>query len=160
MFKINRNKKTSAVIAGGVLAVATAGGAYAYWTALGEGTGSAATTDGAASLFVEQTSTIAGMFPGDAPQTITGKVTNNAGNSAFVGTVTAKLVSVTQAADAKGVCTIGDYTLTNDAMLVNKDVATKAGVVFSGAKIQFNNKPEANQDGCKGATVNLSYTVS
>jgi hypothetical protein len=30
---------------------------------------------------------------------------------------------------------------------------------FSGATLAFNDNPVVNQDGCKGATVNLHYTT-
>jgi hypothetical protein len=44
-------------------------------------------------------------------------------------------------------------------MAIGKDVAAGASTSFSGATIQFNNKA-SNQDGCKGATVNLAYAAS
>jgi len=44
-------------------------------------------------------------------------------------------------------------------MDVKQDIAAGATVTFSGATIQFNNKA-SNQDGCKGATVNLAYAAS
>jgi hypothetical protein len=31
---------------------------------------------------------------------------------------------------------------------------------WSGATLAFNNKADANQDACKGATVNLAYSIS
>ena len=158
MFKINRNKKTTAVIAGGVLAVATAGGAYAYWTTQGEGSGSATTSAGAANLAVQQTSTITNMFPGDAPQALTGTVRNNAANAAYVTKVTASIANVVLPLGATG-CDASDYTLANAEMPVAKDVAAGDTVAFAGASIKFNNK-DTNQDGCKGARVLLTYTVS
>ena len=53
-----------------------------------------------------------------------------------------------------------DYTLTAAAMPVNAEIPVGAPVgTWTGATIAFNNTA-ANQDGCKGATVNLSYAVS
>ena len=45
-------------------------------------------------------------------------------------------------------------------MHIGQDVASGATVPFSGATIQFNNKPTANQDGCKGATVTLRFRAA
>jgi hypothetical protein len=45
-------------------------------------------------------------------------------------------------------------------MTVGKDIAAGKSESFSGASIQFNNKSSSNQDGCKGATVNLAYNAS
>jgi hypothetical protein len=158
MFKINRNKKTSAVVAGGVLAVATAGGAYAYWTTQGEGSGSATTSAGAASLVVSETSNVTGMFPGDTAQALTGTVKNTAANAAYVTKVTASIANVVLPLGATG-CDKSDYTLANPEMTVAQDLASGETFAFKGASIKFNNKT-TNQDGCKGATVLLTYTAS
>ena len=75
--------------------------------------------------------------------------------------VTASIASVTQAVGAVGTCDATDYTLGTPAMTVNAEVPNGNGVgAFSGATIQFKDKPLVNQDGCKGATVNLQYDVS
>jgi hypothetical protein len=131
----------------------TAGSAIAYWSTSGTGTGSASTSAGASDLTITQTSTIAAMHPGDTAQTITGTVTNNAANSAYVNTVTVSIASVTPVA---GTCDATDYTLATPVMTVAQDVAAGGSANFSGATLKFNNKL-TNQDGCKGATVNLAY---
>ena len=153
------NKKI-AIAAAAVAVVAIGGGtAFAYWSTTGSGSGSASTSAGASNLSIAQTSTITNMYPGDAPQNITGTVTNNAANSAYVNAVTASIASVTKADGAVGTCDATDYTLSNPIMTVQKDIASGTNEVFTGATLQFNNKL-TNQDGCKGATVNLSYAVS
>ena len=96
------------------------------------------------------------MFPGDAPQIISGTVQNNAANSAYVAKVTVSIASVSGGA---GSCDASDYTLASPDMLIGKDIAAGATESFSGATLQFNNKA-TNQDGCKGATVNLAYAAS
>jgi hypothetical protein len=154
-------KKSAALVTAGVITVAAAGGAYAYWTATGSGSGTASTSTGASNLTVGQTSTISNMFPGDAPQTISGTVTNNAANSAYVAQVVVSISSVTKAVGAPaGTCDDTDYTLSNPTMLIGTDIATGATVNFTGASLHFNNKATVNQDACKGATVNLSYSAS
>jgi|GEM_PF-1713554 len=144
-------------IGAAVAVVAIGGGtAYAYWSTSGTGTGSASTSAGAANLAITQTSSIVGLAPGIAPQTITGSVKNNAANSAYVTQVVASIASVTGGA---GSCDASDYTLDAATMLVGQDLASGASATFSGAQLSFNNKA-TNQDGCKGATVNLSYAAS
>jgi hypothetical protein len=158
--RTTRNKKKiGAAVAAGALVVGGAGVAFAYWSTSGSGAGSAATSAGAADLTVAQTSTISNMYPGDSAQAISGTVTNNAANSAYVTQVVASIAGVTQAASATGTCDASDYTLANATMPVAKDIAAGATAPFSGATIKFNNKA-TNQDGCKGATVNLAYAAS
>jgi hypothetical protein len=111
---------------------------------------------GASNLAIAQTSTIANMYPGDSAQTISGTVTNSASNSAYVNSVTVSIASVTQASGAGGTCDASDYTLASPTMSVAADVAAGGSANFTGATIKFNNKA-SNQDGCNGATVNLSY---
>ena len=50
--------------------------------------------------------------------------------------------------------------LSADWLPVNKDIASGQTISFSGATIQFNNKPDENQDGCKNATVYLNFVAS
>jgi hypothetical protein len=60
-----------------------------------------------------------------------------------------------------GDCSKDDYILTGALMNVadKKIPAGNPKGAWGGATIEFNNT-DANQDGCKGATVNLVYTVS
>ena len=156
---MRKNQKITAVVGGTAAAVLVGGVAFAYWSTTGGGTGSAATSAGASNLSIAQTSVLDPMYPGDAQQTIAGTVTNSnaaGGQSQYVNTVTVSITGVTQAPSAVGTCDATDYTLTNATMNVLTDLAPGASANFSGAKIHFNNKA-SNQDGCKGATVNLAY---
>lgn len=145
-------------VIGAVCALIAAAGAYAFWTAGGSGTGTATTASGTTPLTVNQSTTLTPMYPGDAPQTISGTFTNNNSGPIQVVTVTAAITGV---ATAVGTCDTTDFSLTNATMTVN--AAIPAGTTvgsWTGAKIQFNNKPGTNQDGCKGATVTLTYTIA
>jgi hypothetical protein len=135
--------------------------AYAYWTGSGTGTGSAKTADGTLPLTVQQTSTIAGMGPGDFAQMLSGTFDNPNTGPVYVSTVTARIASVTKASNAPdGTCDASDYTLTNETMTVGTEVPRGTGMGgWDGATIQFHNKTTI-QDACKGATVNLAYTIS
>jgi hypothetical protein len=151
-------KKIATVVATGAVGLAGAGVAFGYWSTSGSGTGSASTSAGAANLSISQTSTISNMYPGDSAQTISGSVTNQAANAAYVTSVTVSIAGVTQAPAATGSCDASDYTLATPTMTVGQDVAAGGTATFSGATLKFNNKA-SNQDGCKGATVNLSYAA-
>jgi hypothetical protein len=153
-------RKIAATIA--ITAILVGGGgaaAIAYWTGSGIGSGTAATGTSVA-IVANQTSTVTNLVPGGAAQALSGNFTNSTGAPVLVNTVTASIASITQAVGTVGGCTSADYTLTGAAMAVGVNVATGTGGSWSGATIQFKNNTLANQDGCKGATVNLAYAIS
>jgi hypothetical protein len=140
----------------------TGGGiAFAYWSAGGSGTGSA-TTGTSVAITANQTSTVTNMRPGDSAQTLSGTFTNTNTGPVYVASVVASISSVDKAVGApSGTCDATDYTLANATMTVNAEVASGTGVgAWTGATIKFNDKVATNQDACKGATVNLAYTVN
>lgn len=140
------------------IALLLAAGAYAYFTAGGSGTGTAPTSAGTTPLVATQTTVLTAMYPGDSAQTISGKFNNTNPGPIQVATVTASIASVT---GGVGSCDASDYTLANAVMTVGGTavpVGTDVGA-WTGATIKFNNKA-TNQDGCKGATVNLAYTIA
>lgn len=144
-------KKVVAVAATAVLAV-SAGAAYAYWTNSGSGTGDASTGNNTA-ITVNQTSVVSALAPGLAAQPLSGNFTNPNSSPVYVASVTATVAST----DKVG-CDASDYTVVQPTA-VNAQVASGTGVgSWSGGSIQFNNKANANQDACKGATVTISYT--
>lgn len=158
MAKLTKKKKIALVMA--ALVLGTGGAAFAYWTAGGSGTGSA-TTGTTQAIAAVQTSTVTAMGPGDTAQTLSGNFTNPNTGPVYVATVTARIASVTKAAGAPaGTCDATDYTLGNETMTVGHEVASGSGVdAWTGATLKFNNKATA-QDACKGATVNLAYTIA
>ncbi len=151
-------KKTVAVAIVGVSILGGSLAAYAYWTTTGSGTGSASTGTTSAITAV-QTSTISGLRPGAAAQTLSGNFTNttNSGGTVWVTSVTASISGVSGGA---GACSAADYTLANPVMTVGADIpAGTAQGAWTGATLQFNNTG-SNQDGCKGATVALAYVIA
>ncbi len=164
----NLSKKAKTIIAGAAIAgLASAGGAYAYWTTTGAGTGTAATSAGLASqLTVHQTSTIENMFPGDAAQTIRATVKNTGTQSGYVSRVVVSIDHVTLAdgvtLGTPSTCSATDYTLDGVTMDLTpgEDLAVDAtSSEFSGATLKFFDKT-TNQNACKGATVHLAYAAS
>ena len=161
MFKIEK-KKTKLTAATAAAVLIGTGAAFAYWTAGGDGTGSATTGD-TADLVVVQVSNVTALRPGGAAQTLSGKFNNSNSGPVYVGSVTVSIDSVTQdpAHAGDGTCGASDYTLANQTMAVGAEVPTGNAVgSWSGATIQFNNKANANQNGCKNATVTLAYTIA
>lgn len=156
--KLLKKKRTAAVAL--LLLVFVVGVGYAYWTAGGSGTGSADAGTTSA-LTVTQTTALTAMYPGDSPQTISGKFNNNTNpGPIYVGTVTASIASVVKATGAPaGTCDATDFTLASAVMTVNAEVPVGiAQGAWTGATLKFNNKA-SNQDACKLATVNLAYTI-
>lgn len=160
MFQFLKKKRTLVLAAVAVLALT--GGAIAYWTAGGAGTGSGSAASGQQGLVVNQTTTLSAMYPGDSAQTLSGNFDNPNPGPSRVGTVTVSIGSVTKATGAvAGTCDASDFTVANATMTVNAEVPSgNAQGAWTGATIKFNNKAGANQDQCKGATVSLSYSAA
>ena len=153
-------KRFTAIAIGTAVLLAIGGGAYAYWTLSGSGTGSATTGTVAGSITVNQTSVITDLRPGGAPQTLIGNFNNTDTGPVFVTSVTVSIDSVVTSPPG-GSCDATDYTLTGATMAVGAEVPTGTGVgAWTGATIAFNNKAAVNQDDCQGATVNLAYTAN
>lgn len=152
-------KSTKRIVAGAAVIVLLggAGVAYAYWTAGGAGTGSAATGSSDA-IIVEQTSVVANVRPGGPAQTLSGTFTNDNDEPVYVSTVT---VSISSISGGGPTCEADDYTLANAVMTVNASVPVGADVgSWTGATLAFNDKPAENQDDCKNAVVNLAYVAN
>jgi len=156
-------KRRTALVAGAATLLA-GGAAYAYWTTGGDGTGEATTgTSAEESVTVVQTSVVEGMGPGIAAQTLSGTFDNPNEVPVYVTTVTARIVGVVEAEEAPEdgyTCDVSDFVLTEPVMQVGTEAAVDDTTQWSGATLAFNNKAETNQNACKGATVNLAYTVS
>jgi hypothetical protein len=158
---MNKRSKRALVLTVAFVVVMAGGIAVAYWTAGGSGTGSAS-TGSTTPVTVKQTSTVTNLRPGGAPQTLSGTFDNGNDGPVYVTRVTAAVSAVAKASGAPaGECTVGDYTLADAEMPVNAQVpaGTSQGS-WTGAKLSFNNKANANQDACKGATVSLTYTAN
>jgi len=152
------SKKTTAVLAAGIL-VASAGGAYAYWTQSGSGTGSAGTGTTTA-ITVNQTTTPSGMYPGSAAQSLAGNFDNPNSGAVQISSVTAVVSSVTGGGTdtLKPACTTADYAIggTSGLNLVPSGVGAGS---WTGLTIQLTNTT-ANQDNCKNAVAHITYTAN
>ena len=147
------NRKTVSVI--GAVFLLAAVGAYAYWTGGGTGSGSAATGTSVA-ITVTQTSTPSGLYPGGPNAALSGTFTVPSASTVHVNEINATIASVTGPnIDGSNPCDENDYRLNGFPVVVN--AAVTDGDPWSGASIQLLNSG-TNQDGCKGATVGLTYT--
>lgn len=155
-----KNKRIArvALVAGGLTLLA-GGVAFAYWAADGTGAGDAGAGETVAITAV-QTSLVTNLGPGIAAQPLLGTFLNTNTNPVFVTDVTVHISSVELAPTATGTCDATDFALTGAVMPVGKEASADDSTAWSGATITFVNKATVNQDGCKGATVNLAYTIS
>ncbi len=161
--KNSKRKRSAAVLAAGVIGLATAGGAYAYWTGLGGGTGTATTKAGSATALVVTGDVAGAMFPGDSAQTVTATVKNTGAERYQVSTVKAYVTT-----DKAG-CDGSDYKLNGAVAPTNATdaaaIAVPTGELAPGATttgtftMQFNNKA-TDQNACKGAAVTIHYVAS
>lgn len=164
--KFLKMKKSIVALAAVAVVAIAAIGAYAYWTASGSGNGTAATGTISTGITVNQTSTIAGLYPGGPAQTLSGDFSNSNSSAAYVTSVTASLASVDPGpvtVDAgHPVCTTADFDLQNATTAVGQDIASSTLLApssgsWSGPTVALKDTA-ANQDSCKGATLHINYT--
>jgi hypothetical protein len=181
-------KKRLAAGLGIVGALVLAAGAYAYFTSSGTGTSTASAgspsqytvtvTPGAAVSLTPQTSTDVAST-GGVFQSYTGTVKNNSSGRQDVTGLKAQITSVSGGSNTPNACTTGDFSLYSPAG--NWSIAadgqsattTNGGTGASlpsdmagGTTLSYNDiavymvDKSSNQNGCQGATVNLSVTAS
>jgi hypothetical protein len=156
----NKNKNTKrglkvAAIAGGLVLVG--GVAFAYWTQGGSGTGEVSTgTTSAAGVEVTQDDLTAQVAPGvDVP--LSGHIKNTNEATIHVATITGAVTDVTDGSGPD--CDASDYSVTGGAATMNKDLTKNGSTSWDGLTLHFNTSSTDNQDDCKGATVEITYTT-
>jgi hypothetical protein len=156
--KNNKKRRIGVVVALTAALVVAGGAAFAWWTAGGSGTGSAATGT-VTGITINQTSSVAGLYPGGPAATLSGTFTNTNSGPVRVAQVTVAIETgwSVQADVSKPACTAGDYTLVQPAA-TNAEVPSGTGVSSWGAgSIKLVNA-SANQDNCKSVTIPLVYS--
>jgi hypothetical protein len=161
MNKFSRKSFSRKTLAIGIGMVLLSGGgiAYGYWSNTGTGTG-AATTGTNAGITVVQTTSIAGLYPGQSAVTLAGNFTNTNAGATYVTAVTAPSYTI-DATHVTAGCTVagGHYTLGGTATVGANVPAGTAQGSWTGLTITMNNLG-TNQDFCKGATVTVNYASS
>jgi hypothetical protein len=156
-------KKTLVGTIATALLLAGGGIAFAYWTNTGAGEGTGTTGNGTGTVTVNQTSSITGLYPGAAAQTLSGNFTNTNPGPAYVAAVTATGYTIDGTHVTAG-CLVADghYTLGGTAVVTGHDVAVgspAAGSSWTGLTITMNDLG-TNQDFCKGAILTITYASS
>ena len=148
------------VVLGAVVGMMQADAVFAYVQTGGAGTGQVAVAH--TPLRVNQDTDMQPVGPGQAAQTLSGDFDNRNARAIHVGSVRASIAAVSKAPGAAaGTCDASDFTLANRTMTVGADVASGPGTgAWTGATIQFDDKPGVDQNACQGATVKLRYTIS
>jgi hypothetical protein len=146
------SKKRAVVLTVGLLG----GGAFAHNTSTDLFPGRAsATTDTIVAVVVNQTSSATSLAPGRPAQLLGGNFDNPNAGPVYVAAVTA-IVAGTDKPD----CGPDNYTIAGLAP-VNAEIATGNGMgTWTGLTIQFNNKPDTNQNACQNAVVTIRYSSS
>jgi hypothetical protein len=149
------NRKTVAI---GAVFLLAAAGAYAYWTSGGSGSGTAATGT-TVGITVTQTTSPTGLYPGGPTASLAGKFNDTNDGPVFVNQVNATISSVTGPnITVPNPCTAADYQLGGFPVTVGAEVPSgTAQGNWTGGTVRLLNT-STNQDGCKGATVNIAYT--
>jgi hypothetical protein len=161
MFKITKKRMLTALSVIGVLAISVA--AYAYWTTSGSGSGSAtAGTDAGVTVAGDPAD---GIYPGGnvAVETV---VTNSSSTQAQYVSNLHVALSI-DATHATAGCLASWFTYKADSqasgdsnphtVALNTEIAASATHSVDGKVFMANTA--SNQDACKGATINLAYTV-
>ena len=151
MAKLNKRTKTAIVTAALVFGVS--GTAFAYWTQLGAGTGTAGTGTTVA-VVVNQTSTITGLYPGGTPVALAGNFNNPNTAAVTVGAVTATVTSTSIVG-----CLPAWYAISGTSAVTQILPAGNAQGAWSGLSVAMLNNA-ANQDVCKTANITITYAVA
>ena len=158
--KLSMKKKTAVFVSAGIMTVAAAGAAFAYWTNTGSGDGSATTGTNVAITVNQTDSSDDALFPGGPATTLSGNFDNPNASQVYVASVTATIDTFShQADDTKPACTEDDFQLDTASVPVAAEVNDGIAVgSWSGIELSMINDPLENQDNCKNVTVPLSFT--
>ena len=155
---ITRGRKRLTVFLVSILTITGAGVAYAYWTSIGSGVGSATTGQSVALTITSQTA-VGTLSPGSAGQTIDFSVTNPGEGTQYLTAVTVAIADATGTAWVPtGTCLLADYTATISTAPVAGAIAPGASV--PGVATVTLTNTGANQDDCQGQVVPLYFVAS
>jgi hypothetical protein len=158
--KIARKRGVAALSVIAVLALA--GGAFAYFTSSGSGTGNA--TVGTSTAFtVAQTSTSGTMYPGAGTSTLNYTITNPSSGHQNVSSVSATVAStaggdVTQGGSDVTGCLASWFTPVAHPGTLPQDLAGSG--TSSGTVTVTMTNASTSQDACKGASPDINISAS
>lgn len=141
---LTKKRVILAAIAGLTVALAT-GGAYAYFTASGSGTGSA--TVGSASGITLSSGSVGGLYPGGADVPVTVTISNPGGGAQYVDTVSGSV------ADNAG-C-LGSWFQVDSAAYAG--TIAPGGSDTKGTNVRMLDSG-SNQDVCQGKSMTINWS--
>ena len=161
--KFTKKRMLAVLTAVGILAVAVT--AFAYWTTSGSGSGSA--TAGSDAGVTASGDPSNGIYPGSSVP-VTTTITNSSSSQAQYVTNLHVTISIDDTHATDG-CQASWFTYKADSqasgtdsnphsVALNTELATSASTTVDGHV--FMADANANQDACKGATINLAYAVN
>lgn len=152
------SKKLVVGAAAVAIALGTAGGAFAYWSSTGNGTGSATTGTSSTFNVTSGTATGGALTPGGPTDSVAVHVNNPSTGHQYLTGVTAKVGNAdgTTWVAIPG-CSAADYTVSTVTIAAG-DIAPGA-TVDGTVSISMNNLA-SNQDACKSVTVPLYFAAS
>ena len=161
---MSSNKKRLAVVSSTLAVVLVGGGlAIAFWTTTGTGTGSGAVGT-STPVTVTQDSTVADLVPGGPADNLDFTIDNPGDGPQTINSVVVSISNVSQAG-----CTAADFAITQPDLggaveLAVGDTSFTAGdgsggPADTGASVSMVNSA-SNQNACKGAALEFTYTVS
>ncbi len=151
-------RKRSVLIAGIVGALAISGGALAFWTQSGSGTGQA-TTGATSAITVNQNSSISGMYPGGAASALSGDFSNPNAHHVKIDSVTATVHTFSSQDDAaKPACTEADFAIGGTSGVNDVPAGNDVGS-WSGLTVRLLDLG-TNQDNCKNVTIDVDYLAN
>jgi len=160
MDSILRRRSTRIVTAAAVLSVAVT--AFAFWSTLGDGAGSAA-TDATAGAVTINGNAVAGLAPGRTVA-LTGTIVNPNDYDVRVANLSIDSIAVAEPQLSAG-CTVDNYSFSNtpvavDTTLQESNAGTTDEVAFPVGLTVTMLETGVNQDVCKGATVTVDYATN
>lgn len=151
---MNRYIKRGATILASSAILGVSGIAFAYWSAPGEGTASAATGD-AKAIVITQTAPLTTLYPGGSIP-LSGKFTNSNPGSVFVTSVSATVDADSLVLLAPK-CIATDFKITGSATVGHEIVSGENVDGWSGLTITMADTA-ISQDACKLLKIPLKLT--
>jgi hypothetical protein len=152
----SKTKKRAVAVLTAILAISVGVAAYAYWTGGGTNTQSVATDNGLKPVKAVVTSGLTGLRPGNVVN-VAGDFDNTANleSVAHVAGLTAAITGT----DKPG-CDKTWYSVAQQPSVDTPDVPHGAeGGAWSGLQVSMSDLATTNQDACKGANLQLTFTV-
>lgn len=153
-----RRKRFVALFMATFAILAGCGAAFAYWTIGGTGNGSGSTGT-ASAVSVLQTTTVAGLYPGDSVALV-GDFNNPGTGSVYITSVTATIGAFsTQTNATLPACTQADFAITGTSNTPG-EIATGTGGTWSGLSVTMIDSA-TNQDNCESLNglIPIVYTA-